>query len=231
MVSSMTLPSDFRIQRSNGSSNPRFGRSNSCGSSRSSPTRRSSCLRPSGSNRAASGTRATASSDGAVDQRQTRLERHRHARRVGVAQQPLPEEQPLLEHGDGGHGRPRRRSPTADVPTAPASGRRTDRRCVCASEQQALLKVRQEQRVGQLVQRSEVLARANHLRELGPARLRGGGLTGAGDHPAHEPRRPASVARKESAACGGSRSAASVRRGRWGSRRTARRRRCRPAPP
>ena len=44
--------------------------------------------------------------NGAVDEREPRLERHGHARRIGIAQQPLPEEQPLLEHRNGGQRRP-----------------------------------------------------------------------------------------------------------------------------
>ena len=103
-VSSMTSFRPRRINRSNGSTNPLLGRSNSAGSRPRRPIRRKHVL---SARVVARRIRQAidALKENLIHQRHALLERGSHAGHVIVAQQPFAQEEPLLHDADSGERR------------------------------------------------------------------------------------------------------------------------------
>ncbi len=134
-----------------------------------------------------------------IHQRHALLQRGGHAGRVVVPQEPLAQEQALLQHADR-----RERAPRARLllePRAERDGQAVHHGPIHVGGEERALEVGQEERVRELIQADEVVPAAQHIGQLGPPGLlrkcavgrlqRGGHQAGPGLHrPARCPAQP-----------------------------------------
>src|SRR5271166_605800 len=122
-----------------------------------------------------------------VHHRHPLLQRAGHAGGVVVTQQPLAEEKPLLHDADG---REWRAAPALGDDSLPhCHGQAVGQRFGKALRQELMLESGEEERVGQLVERQQIIAVTDHLRKFGPTGLRWHRPAGASQRPGGQPRR------------------------------------------